>query len=199
MTDEAITRPLGRIDDALFLFFFFSRSNNNCHGNSRVAFFNITSPLFYVAKTPSGLLTLRARSRPISPDVVRRWPNAGRSWPTLPEDRSLRYQQQRRRFGRATFGSCICPDLRTIRRITNANALRRTRPTRNTTRLRDGNRTRGAAPLLLRHTARFAEHSKNYASYSSFSYRSTFSTVSKFPVLRRTRKYKVCSSFRNNG
>ena len=27
------------------------------------------------------------------------------------------------------------------------------------------------APLLLRHTARFAEHSKNYASYSSFSYR----------------------------
>lgn len=27
------------------------------------------------------------------------------------------------------------------------------------------------APLLLRHAARFAEHSKNYASYSSFSYR----------------------------
>lgn len=184
MTDEAITRPLGRMR-----FSFFS-SLVPIIIATEFSFFNITFCFLRCQKkNPIGPFNV-ARSCPISPDIVRRWPNAGRSCPMLPEDRSLRYQQQRRRFGRAIFGSCICPDLRTTRRITNANVLRGTRPTRNTTPSRWKSNEGSSSLAASKH--RNLRDSLNIARIMHriplFSYRSSmFSTVSKFPVLRRTR------------
>lgn len=169
MTDEAITRPLGRMR-----FSFFS-SLVPIIIATEFSFFNITS-CFLRKKNPIGPFNV-ARSCPISPDIVRRWPKL----PDVARRSLAALSVVETTLGRAIFGSCICPDLRTTRRITNANVLRGTRPTRNTTPSRWKSNEESSSLALL-NIARIMHR------IPLFSYRSSmFSTVSKFPVLRRTR------------
>lgn len=160
MTDEAITRPLGRMR-----FSFFS-SLVPIIIATEFSFFNITSCFLRCQKkNPIGPFNV-ARSCPISPDIVRRWPK-------LPDvaRRSLAALS----VVETTLWSCNIWFMHMPRFTYDTTHYQCKRVTWNTADEKHNafamEIERGEQLPCCFETpqlARFAEHSKNYASHSSF-------------------------------
>lgn len=151
MTDEAITRPLGRMR-----FSFFS-SLVPIIIATEFSFFNITSCFLRCQKkNPIGPFNV-ARSCPISPDIVRRWPK-------LPDvaRRSLAALS----VVETTLWSCNIWFMHMPRFTYDTTHYQCKRVTWNT-----ADEKHNAFAMEIERGEQFpcfAEHSKNYASHSSF-------------------------------
>lgn len=133
--------------------------------------FSISLPVLYVAKRKTGSSNV-ARFYPISPDNIRRWPNVGRSCPKLPDisRRSLAALS----VVQTTLWSCNICFMHMPRFTYDTTHYQCKRVTQNTADEKHNAFAMGIErgeqlPWCFdTKLARFAEHSKNYASRSSF-------------------------------